>query len=244
MMGYMWSSKKSEHYMCFRPSEQFHQHPTLPALPAPYFCILIHMEPEQLKESLRTASAHRAQDIKNPQEIFTWSAPVRAYKRKSAGMLRFYVALALLLSVLMALFREFVLIFPIWAVMFLVYVLTITQPHETQHHLTKYGLIAHGQPVMWDDLYAFYFQKRLDYDVLVVLPRSPFALPIYMVVDSPKTKKYLMNHLVEHIIFMENPPRTFSDSMADWLGSIMPNEEVTRGESSKHEEQSPKPQTS
>ncbi len=202
------------------------------------------MEPDQLKESLKSTTRSPSVASSNPQEVFTWNAPIRAYKRKSAGMLRFYIALALLLSVLMALFREFVLIFPIWAVMFLVYVLTITQPHETQHHLTKYGLIANGQPMTWDELYAFYFQKRFDYFMLVLLPKSPFALPVYMVVDTQKTKDYLMNHMIDHIIYIENPPKTVSDTLAEWLGSLMPVEEETQDEISKHEERSPKPQTS
>ena len=59
----------------------------------------------------------------NSQVVFSWQAPLRAYKQKSAGVLRFYIALGLLLSLIAILFGDIILLFPIWAIFFLFYVL-------------------------------------------------------------------------------------------------------------------------
>lgn len=201
------------------------------------------MEPDQLKKSLQSIinPAHSgevgATESKNPQEVFAWTAPIRAYKKKSKGILRFYLALALLLSLLVAFFKEFILIIPIWAVLFLVYMLTITPPHNTKHIITKYGLNTGNKPYSWDDIGAFYFLKKFDYDVLVLLPQSPFGLPLYLVIDSAQTHSRLMNVLSEHIIYLEHPEKSMSDRLAEWLTSLMPEEiEEAQAEPSKHVE--------
>ncbi len=201
------------------------------------------MEPDQLKESLQSiinpaSQAHTgASQSKNPQEIFAWTAPLRAYKKKSKGILRFYLALAILLSLFVAFFKEFILIVPIWAVLFLVYMLTITPPHSTRHAITKYGLHTGNRPYTWEELGAFYFMKKFDYDVLVILPQTSFGLPLYLVIDSAHTHTRVMHILSEHIIYLENPQKSTSDRLAEWLTSLMPEElEEAPAETSKHAE--------
>src|SRR3989344_3535471 len=76
----------------------------------------------------------------NPQTIFSWIAPLRAYKRKPAGVLRFYIAIAFLLSLIVFFFGDKILILPIWATVFLVYVLTITSPPIVENKITKFGI--------------------------------------------------------------------------------------------------------
>ncbi|MGB9883678.1 MAG: hypothetical protein ACPLRN_04185, partial [Microgenomates group bacterium] len=62
----------------------------------------------------------------NPQVVFSWKAPLRPYKKKSALILRFYIAIALLLSLIFFFFGDKILLIPVWAILFLFYVLTIT----------------------------------------------------------------------------------------------------------------------
>ena len=64
----------------------------------------------------------------NPQIIYSWVAPIRAYKKTKRGILRFYIAVSLLLSLIVYFFGEKILVLPIWAIMFLFYSLTITPP--------------------------------------------------------------------------------------------------------------------
>jgi hypothetical protein len=54
----------------------------------------------------------------NPQVIFSWKAPLRPYKKRGKMVLRFYLALSLILSLIVFFFGDKILLIPIWAVVF------------------------------------------------------------------------------------------------------------------------------
>ena len=89
----------------------------------------------------------------NPQVIFGWKAPLRPYKKKSNIILRFYLAVALLLSLILLFFGDKILIIPVWAVVFLFYILTITPPPDVDNKLTTFGVDAAGVTVRWELLF-------------------------------------------------------------------------------------------
>ncbi len=161
----------------------------------------------------------------NPQVLFAWHAPLRAYKKKSAGVLRFYIALAILLSLVAFFFGELILILPIWATLFLVYVLTITPPGTIDNRITKFGIEAAGNTYRWETLSHFYFVKKFDYHVLVVVASAPYYSHIYLVVEGDETKLRLIKLLSEYIIFQEKPHKTFTDRLAETLTKLMPDDE-------------------
>src|SRR3989338_2648125 len=80
----------------------------------------------------------------NPQVLYSWKAPLRAYKKRGKKVLRFYLAVALLLTAIIFFLGDQILIIPIWAVLFLFYVLTITPPPEVENRITKFGIETAG----------------------------------------------------------------------------------------------------
>lgn len=161
----------------------------------------------------------------NPQVIFAWKAPLRAYKKRGAGILRFYVALSFLLTALVFLFGDKILMLPIWAIMFLFYTLTITPPPEVENKITKFGIETAGNTYRWDFLSYFYFSKRFDYHMLVIVSTAPYHYHIYLVVDNDETMYKLAALLSEHIIYQENPQKTFTDKLIESFSSLMPKDE-------------------
>lgn len=183
------------------------------------------------------------QKEKNPQVVYSWEAPARAYKKHSKGVLRFYTVLALLLSFIVYFFREYVLILPIWSIMFLIYMLTITPAHIVRHSITKFGLIISQAAYRWEDLSHFYFIHKFGYDILVIFTHNPYRQPLYAVLDSAETKKRLIKDLSEKIVYVEYPRKTLTDKLAEWLSTFMPEEE-NQVDSLKHEGKSLSHQTS
>ena len=161
--------------------------------------------------------------ITNPQIIYMWKSPLRAYKKRSSMVIRFYIALTLLLSLITLFFGEPLLIFPIVEIIFLFYTLTTTPPQTTTHKLTKFGIETTGVTVRWDVLSHFYFTKKFDYNILVVVSSAPFFYHLYLVVRDEKTKKELIDLLSDYLIYQEHPQKTFSDKMAEWLTRLMPD---------------------
>ncbi len=161
----------------------------------------------------------------NPQVIFSWKAPLRAYKRRPKNVLRFYLALALLLSIIVFFFADRILIIPIWAILFLFYVLTITPPPEVENKITTFGIESAGVTARWELLSDFYFTKRFGFDILTIISHPPYYLHIYMIVPEEAMKEKIIHILAEHLIYQEKPQRTLSDKLIDWFAKLMPDDE-------------------
>lgn len=179
----------------------------------------------------------------NPQIIYAWKAPLRAYKKRAKNVLRFYLALALLLSVIVFFFGDKILLIPIWALLFLFYVLTITPPPEVENKITTFGIESAGVTARWELLSDFYFTKRFGFDILTIVSHAPYYLHLYMIVPNPEIKGKVMQLLAEHLIYQEKPQRTLTDRMIDWFSRLMPDDEEetkqTETPSSVHQTQAP-----
>lgn len=165
------------------------------------------------------------QSESNPQVIFSWRAPLRPYKKRSRLILRFYLAVGILAGCIVFFFGDKILLIPIGALLFLFYVLTITPPPEVQNKITKFGIDAAGVVLRWEGLSQFYFKKRFGFNELVIVGKPPYFYHAYLVVPNEDVKKTVKTILLEHMIYMENPQRSFSDRLADWLSILIPDEE-------------------
>src|SRR3989338_10184563 len=106
---------------------------------------------------------------KNPQVVFSWKAPLRPYMQKSPKIIRFYLALALLISLIIFFFGDRIILIPVWALFFIFYVFTVTPPPDIEHKITPFGIETAQTPLRWDVLDHFYFNPRFGYDVLVLI---------------------------------------------------------------------------
>lgn len=160
----------------------------------------------------------------NPQVIFSWRAPLRPYKKRSGLILRFYLSVAFLLSAIMFFFGDKILLIPIWALVFLFYVLTITPPPEVENKITTFGIEAAGVTMRWEFLSHFYFGKRFGFYTLTIVSQAPYFYHAYLVVPNEDLKNKLIKILSQHIIYQENPQKTFIDKMMDLLSNLIPDE--------------------
>ncbi|VVA43254.1 conserved membrane hypothetical protein [Candidatus Roizmanbacteria bacterium] len=167
----------------------------------------------------------------NPQVKFSWRAPLRPYKKQSSLILRFYLAVAFLLSLIVFFFGDKILIIPIWALVFIFYVLTITPPPDVENKITTFGIDAAGVTLRWEMLSHFYFGKRFGFYTLTVVSQSPYFYHLYLVVPTEEMKKKLINILSTHLLYQETPHKTITDKMLDWVSVLVPDEEeVSREE--------------
>lgn len=161
----------------------------------------------------------------NPQIIFAWRAPLRPYKKKGGIILRFYLALALLLSLIVFFFGDKILLIPIWALLFLFYVLTITPPPEIENKITRFGVETAGITLRWESLSHFYFSQRFGFTVLTLVGQPPYYYHVYLVLNNPGLKQELIHLLSEHLIYQEKPQKTLADKIIDWFSNLIPEED-------------------
>lgn len=178
----------------------------------------------QQQESSPSSVTPLPQSI-NPQVVYSWKAPLRAYKKRSRHVLRFYLAVALLLSVIIFLLGDRILIIPIWAILFLFYVLTITPPPEVQNNITKFGIETAGITLRWDVLSRFYFTKRFGFTILTIISKPPYNLHTYLIITSEEVKKHVMDIFSEHIVYQEKPQLTYIDKFIHLLSYLIPEDD-------------------
>ncbi|MEI7653228.1 MAG: hypothetical protein WCJ70_03040 [bacterium] len=160
------------------------------------------------------------------QILLSWKAPLRPFKKQSAGLLRFFLAVALLLSLILFFVGDMVTLLPMWALLFLFYVFAITPPPLTETHVTRFGIESAGILMRWDILSHYYFVKRFGYTVLVTVTHGPYFAHSYFVVPDETTKRQLMEILNKHLMYMNQPPRTFTDRLIDLFSKLVPEDEV------------------
>lgn len=162
---------------------------------------------------------------KNPQVVYLWKAPLRPYKKRSHVILRFYLAVALLLSLIIFFFGDRILIIPVWAILFLFYTLTITPPPEVENKITRFGIETAGITLRWEALSHFYLSTRFGFDVLTIVSNPPYYYHAYLILPNEEVKSTVTTILSEHIVFQEKPHRTVVDKMIDWMSKLIPDEE-------------------
>jgi hypothetical protein len=163
--------------------------------------------------------------LKNPQVIYLWKAPLRPYKKRSKLILRFYVALSLLLSLIIFFFGDKILLLPIWSILFLFYTLTITPPPEVENKITTFGIESAGVIASWENLSYFYFGRRFGFDTLTIVSQPPFFYHFYLVLPNNEVKEKVFSILTQHLIYQEKPKKTLTDKIADFFLSLLPEEE-------------------
>lgn len=154
-----------------------------------------------------------------------WKAPLRAYKKKSSYILRFYIAVSLLLSLIVFFFGDKILIIPIITLFFLFYVLTITPPPEVENKITTFGIETAGITLRWEFLSHFYFKKKFGQTVLTLVSQAPFFYYSYLIIPDETIKKQVIDVLTNHLVYMEKPQRHFTDKLVDWLSNLVPDGE-------------------
>jgi len=164
------------------------------------------------------------EEIKNPQVVFSWRAPLRPYKKRSALILRFYIALSLILSLIVFFFGDKILLLPIWAILFLFYTLTITPPPEVENKITTFGIESAGVVAYWENLLYFYFDHRFGFDTLTIISQPPFFYRLYLTLPNKEVKEKIFKILIQHLIFQEKPHKTITDKIADFFLKLLPEE--------------------
>jgi len=182
------------------------------------------------------------EEIKNPQVIFSWKAPLRPYKKRSRLILRFYLALSLLLSLIVFFFGDKILLLPIWAILFLFYTLTITPPPEVENKITSFGVESAGVIASWENLSYFYFGHRFGFDTLTIVSQPPFFYHLYLTLPNKEVKQKVFTILTQHLIFQEKPHKSITDKIADFFLKLLPEEDEEVNLSKDVPAASPKPQ--
>ncbi len=187
--------------------------------------------PEFPDEAREQKHENKAHPHSNPQVLYTWKGPLRPYIKRSRKVIRFYLALAILLSLITVFFGNYMLLLVIWTLLFLFYVLTITPPPEVETRITQFGIETVGTTLRFDYLSHFYFTHRFTYEILTIVTHPPYFDHFFIVIPNVEVKAAVIKYLSEHVIYQEHPQKTAVDRMIDWCLKLVPTEDEGEMES-------------
>lgn len=124
---------------------------------------------EIVKEEVRleddpTPKRKVVQNIK----LFEWKAPDRYQFKFDNKWFLIIVIFALLLSLLLAILRNYFLMAAIMSILFLLYVAGTTKPVTVKHKITARGIDTGGKLYEWYMLKNFFFAKRGKDNLLII----------------------------------------------------------------------------
>jgi hypothetical protein len=164
------------------------------------------------------------EDSIDEQVLYSWVAPSRAFKERSASIMRFYFAISLLISIIVLFFGDKILVLVIFGLLFLFYALTTTKPESVEHKITTFGIETYNTHHPWEDLEKFYFTEHFGYQVLIIIGKNYYHGYTYAVVPNNDTKKDIIALLSKFIRYQKKPDITFSDKVIAWFSKLMPED--------------------
>lgn len=194
--------------------------------------------PVNTAPTFQGATTEKQGDIPpNPQVIFSWKAPLRAYKKQGKKIIRFYIVLAILLCIIVYFFGDIILIIPILAILFLFYVLTVTPPPIIENKITQFGIDTAGVTIRWEVLSHFYYTHRFGFHILTLVSHGPYYLHSFIIVPTDEIKDVVTQVLSQHVMYQESPKRTITDRLIDWFSHLIPDDEDEEKKEAEQKEQ-------
>ncbi|HBP50814.1 MAG: hypothetical protein US68_C0007G0014 [Candidatus Shapirobacteria bacterium GW2011_GWE1_38_10] len=162
-------------------------------------------------------------DLNEEKVLFEWSAPERAYQRKTKDFWVTAVAILILVSVILIFIKEFFLIMALISVLFLAYALSSVPPGTVKNKLTNRGLYFGELRYEWAVLKRFWFKKSLSNETICFGTSLRFPQQISLVID-PKDQEKLKEIVIKRIPMLESSP-TFVDRLTKWFAARLPLED-------------------
>lgn len=153
--------------------------------------------------------------------LLEWKAPTRPFKKKGAAYYRTIAIIAVLVILISALMREFILIGAVLALGFVVYVLGFIPPEDIDYKVSTQGITIGDHFYFWSELDSFWLSNKDGAQVLNVLTnlRFPAQLIIHIGDQDPQTVR---NIIAQYLPFREIAPKSFVDNWGDRLQRYFP----------------------
>ena len=153
---------------------------------------------------------------KNEKEIFSWSAPSRAFVQREREFWVKVVAVCSIFGLILFIVEGAMPVILMISIIFLFYVLSTVRPENIEYKITNLGIKLGGVTNYWDNIGRFWFSKKGN-DQILVLDMTSFSGRLELVVNSKEKDK--IREIVKKYIPEEEAPQTRLDKAGEWIDS-------------------------
>jgi len=157
------------------------------------------------------------------RDLFVWKSFNKPQKQYSKEVVAVFAIIALLISIILAFFQEWLGILVTWAAYFLFWQLSQVRPEEVEHKITTEGIVSMGHSDIWQNLGPFWFSVKGNEVTLHIAHRNIFGQLIILAAKSDQDK--ICNILAEYLPYIETPEKSAIEKFSDWFSEKFPIEE-------------------
>jgi hypothetical protein len=154
--------------------------------------------------------------------LFSWSAPIRPFKKREREYYTTIASIAFLIIVIMAFLREFLLIAVVVAFAFVSYVLAAIPPGKVKHQLTNRGIRSADKLYRWGDLRRYWIEEKFGQKMVIVQTAMLFPGQLLLLLGNGSEKQ--IRRLFNERLPYDEPEPTLMDKSASWLSEKVPLE--------------------
>jgi len=137
-------------------------------------------------------------------KLFEWEAPERYQVKFSDKNFLFIVALSLVLILLLAILRHYLMMASVIALLFLVYVSGVTKPVYIKNKITKRGIEIYDRLFEWYTLDSFYFCKKDNSSYYSLIIETKLNVPkVLFLLASEKDKDAIFLLLQDKLLYKD-----------------------------------------
>lgn len=152
-----------------------------------------------------------------------WEAPSRPFRKKDRSYYTTTAILVVLVSLVALLAGEKMLIGALFAFIFLVYVLSFTQPEVISYKISSQGITVEDHFYHWQELDSFWFSEKDGFGLLNVMTRFRFP-GVLLLVLGETSREEVKKVCAKYLPFQEIAPKSTLDKWAEGLQKHFPLE--------------------
>ena len=153
-------------------------------------------------------------------DLFSWRSLSRPAKQYGKEVFSMVGAIAVLVSIILAFFQEWLAILVSWAAFFLFFALSRAKPEEVDHKISTEGLVSMNHAYLWSELGPFWFMER-NGDTMLHLTHGNIFGQLVILVDK-KDQEKIRNILAEYLPYVELPEKSTTEKFSDWFAKKFP----------------------
>ena len=156
------------------------------------------------------------------QTLLKWMAPSRPFKTRDRQFFTTVIVIAVLISILLAFAREWMLIATVAAMIFAYYVWSTVPPEEVEYSITTRGLRVHGQLYRWDELVQWWVEDKWGQQMVIIAAPAVVSRRLHLLLGQINEEQ--VKQILEKYLVMEQPPETAMDKAGKWVTEKFPLE--------------------
>lgn len=149
------------------------------------------------------------------KDLFVWESfnrPTHIYSKKGLIIIS---SGAIIFTVVLILFQEWLAAMVTWAALYLFVTLDRIPAEEVSHKITSEGVISMNHSYIWEEMGPFWFTTKGKNRILHIARRNLFGHLVILL--DPKDEEKIRETLIKYLPYIEVPEKSATDKILEWI---------------------------